>query len=382
MAFLYQKNKTRFGIKDLAKDIDMRMLYRSGLNIYPTDFCNRRCGFCKLTGILTTSKNRADMSMKDIDTIIDFCKRSNIHWLRILGGEPSQHPQIVNLIGRIYEKGLRVAIIFTNGIFDNDELIKCVLRHNITVNMNYFPREEYKNGQWNLVQENMRKIFLGRDNLKQKVGQGRIKDRGSILSITFYKPNQEYRYIIDACLKYGVGYIRWAASHSSITQENMHLNWRNFKEMVPLMVNFVRDAVKAGIFTSVECGLVPCILTKEDYHFLLRFADNFTFKCEPKIDVFPDLSVHYCMGMPIVSRITENNTLSQIILEQALIAEYFRRRPRSKGCLKCEWWQSKICQGYCLQYKYDKDNPQDYKLLSGLKWLEERMQGIDRKIDA
>ncbi len=361
-------------VKELLKDIDTRSLRRSSLNIYPTDYCNRRCPFCKLTGVLTTQEDRDDMTMEDINTIIDFCKRSGVNQIRILGGEPSHHPQIVDLIERVYERGLSVGIIFTNGIFDNDKLIKCILRHSIPINMNYFPKDEYQDGQLELVHENMRRLFLESVDLKGMVGQKLIKDRNFVFSITFYKPHQEYQYIIDACLKYGVDSIRWAASHSSITQENRHVHWGLLRQMVPLMVNFVRDAIKAGISTCVECGLVPCVLTRQEYYFLSRFVVDFRFRCEPILDVFPDLSVHYCMGMPIVSRITEENTLSQILLEQMIISEHFRRRPRTQACLRCEWWQAKICQGYCLQYKYDKDSPEDRKLLAGLEWIEQRKQ--------
>lgn len=362
--------------KELIKDMDTRRLRRLSLNIYPTDYCNRRCAFCKLTGVLTTQEDRNDMTMEDIDTIIDFSKRSGVNQLRILGGEPSHHPKIVDLIERVYERGLSVGIIFTNGIFDNDELIKCILRHHIPVNMNYFPKDEYKDRQLELVHENMRRLFFENSDLKGMVGQKLIKDRNFTLSITFYKPEQEYQYIIDACLKYRVDSIRWAASHSSTTQENRHVHFGLLKAMVPLMVNFVRDAIKKGISNCVECGLVPCLLTKQEYRFLSRFTDGFIFRCEPILDVFPDLSVHYCMGMPIVSRITKENTLSQILLEQMIISEHFRRRPRTEACLKCAWWQAKICQGYCLQYKYDKDNPQDRKLLAGLKWIEDRKQKL------
>lgn len=358
--------------KKLIKDIDVRRLRRSSLNIYPTDYCNRRCPFCKLTGVLTTQENRVDMTMKDVDRIINFCKRSRVSQIRILGGEPSHHPQIVDLIERIFEKSLSVGIIFTNGIFDNDELIKCILRHHIPVNMNCFPKDEYKDGQLELVHENMRQLFLESADLKGMVGPKLVRTNNATLSITFYKPGQEYQYIIDTCLKYKVDSIRWAVSHSSLTQENRHIHFGLLREMVPLMLNFVKDAIKTGISTCVECGLVPCILSKEEYGFFSRFVNGFTFTCEPILDVFPDLSVHYCMGMPIVSRITQNNTLSQILLEQTIISEHFRKRPRSKACLKCEWWQKKICQGYCLQYKYDKDNPQDRKLLAGLEWIENR----------
>lgn len=358
--------------KELLKDIDARRLRRSSLNIYPTDYCNRRCPFCKLTGVLTTQEDRNDMAMEDVDEIINFCKRSGVNEIRILGGEPSQHPQIVDLIEKVYKRGLSVGAIFTNGIFDNAELIKCILRHGIPVNMNYFPKDEYKDGQLEFVHENMRRLFLESVDLKGMVGQKLIKTNNGTLSITFYKPGQEYQYIIDTCLKYKVDSIRWAASHSSITQQNRHVHWGLLRQMVPLMLNFVRDATKAGISTCVECGLVPCILSKEEYGFFSRFVAGFRFTCEPILDVFPDLSVHYCMGMPIVSRITKENTLSQILLEQTIISEHFRRRLRSKACFKCEWRQNKLCQGYCLQYKYDKHNPQDRKLLAGLEWIERR----------
>jgi len=358
--------------KKFLKDIDTRSLRRKSLNIYPTDYCNRRCPFCKLTGVLTTQENRNDMTMKDIDTIIDFSKRSGVNQIRILGGEPSQHPQIVDLIEKVYERGLYVGVIFTNGIFDNDKLIKCILEHGIPINMNYFPKDEYKDGQLALVHENMRRLFLENSRKKEMVGQKLIEDNGGTLSITFYKPEQEYQYIIDACLKYGVDSIRWAAAHSSTTQENRHVHFGLLRQMVPLMLNFAKDAIKAGIWTCVECGLVPCILSKEEYRFFSRVTEGFNFRCEPILDVFPDLSVHYCMGMPIISRITKRNTLSQILLEQMLISEHFRSRPRTAACLKCEWWQNKLCQGYCLQYKYDKDNPQDRKLLAGLDWVERR----------
>lgn len=358
--------------KKILKDIDLPRLRRTSLNIYPTDYCNRRCLFCKLTGVLTAQENRADMTMQDIDTIIDFCKRSGVNQLRILGGEPAHHPQIVDLIERIYERGMFVGIIFTNGIFDNDELIKCVLRHHIAINMNCFPKDEYENGQLELVQENMSRLFLEVVDSKGVVGQKLIKSNNGALSVTFYKPGQPYQYIIDTCLKYKVDSIRWAVSHSSITQENKHVYWDLFRRMIPLILNFVRDAAKAGISNYLECVLVPCMFSTREYSLLSRFVNNFKFTCEPILDVFPDLSVHYCMGMPIVSWITKKNTLNQIFLEQAVISEYFRRRLRNKSCLKCEWRQKKLCQGYCLQYKYDKDNPQDRKLLAGLEWIERR----------
>lgn len=100
-----------------------------------------------------------------------------------------------------------MGIIFTNGIFDNDRLIKCILRHRIPVNLNYFPKEEYKNGQFKLVHENMDRLFLEKSVLK-RVHRNKPVEDVAAFSITFYKPDQQYQYIIGACQKYKVGLIR------------------------------------------------------------------------------------------------------------------------------------------------------------------------------
>ena len=346
-------------------------LTRSWLNIYPTDYCNRRCSFCKLLGVLTEQRDRRDMTPADIDKIIDFCRRSGISDIRILGGEPSCHPGIVELMARVFERGLAVSIFFTNATFENDRLIDCLLRHDITVNVNYFPADQYEEGQRDLVHANMSRLFVpgAYDGM---VGRELTLNKGA-LSITFYRPDQEYQYIIEAAVKYGVGAIRWAVSECSTTMENEHVRFAMLKEMVPVIVDFDRDATLAGVSTAIECSLVPCVFTRKQLHFLTKFTHNFfPFTCAPVLDVFPDLSVHYCMGMPIVSWITDTNTVQDILVEQMQKSECFRMRPRSEACAECEWWRNRLCQGYCLQYKYDMDNPADRELLNGFDWMRDR----------
>jgi radical SAM protein with 4Fe4S-binding SPASM domain len=151
------------------------------------------------------------------------------------------------------------------------------------------------------------------------------------------------------------------------------VSWRQAKDIVPAVVGFVKLAAKNGISTVLECPVAPCLFTKRQLRFLAQFVADFNiFRCYPMLDVLPDLSVHYCMGMPIMSRITPEITAGDIYLQQADIAEHFRKRPRAKECLCCEWWTQKLCQGYCLQDRYNSRNPKDRKLLAGIQWLKER----------
>ena len=339
------------------------IFHTHSLNIYPTDYCNKRCCFCKLKEILTTKENSNEMKIDDLDKIIDFAKRSKISKLRILGGEPSHHSQIVEFIERIYEKGLSVPMIFTNGLFENDKLIKCILEHHIKVNLNYL--SIYTNEESKLVNKNIKKI----------VGRDKRNSSAFYLSITFYRPDQDYKYIIDTCMRYNIRAIRWALSEKSMLGGNMHVTWQELRTMVPLILKFVKELINLNIYNEIECNLItPCVLTTRELTFFRKYTSGFGyFKCLPILDIFPDLTVHYCMGMPIINNITAKNTIQEMFFVQMLASEYFRKKPIAQKCLECKWRQNRSCQGFCLQFKYDENNSRDRKLLNeGLEWLNNR----------
>ena len=74
------------------------------------------------------------------------------------------------------------------------------------------------------------------------------------------------------------------------------------------------------------------------------------------------------MGMPIVSYISETNTLKDILIDQLFRSQPLRSRLRARECKKCELWINQQCQGYCLRYKC---KPEDYRkggILNGREW--------------
>lgn len=352
-----------------GKYLESILLGRQLLNVYPTDYCNQRCVFCKMTGLLGDERTRRDMSLADLRRVISFCKRSGIQGMRILGGEPSNHPLINAIIDEIYASGMYVAIFFTNGLFDNRRLIDQLVRRAIPVNFHYFPRHEYASrAQYAVATGNLKRLFTRDD--QRRVGTRFLPSAVRSMSIIFYQPGQDYDYILKAGRRYGVDEITWSLAHSSIRGDNRHVRWEQIKAMVPTMMRFIRDAAAAGMETSLECPLTPCVFSRGQLRYLRRFVKDLSFRCEPILDVFPDLTVHYCMGMPIVSRITPTNTARDILLEQLRRSEPIRSRPRSRACLSCEWREKGYCQGYCLQYKYDLNDKGDRVLLNGLDWYE------------
>ena len=357
------------GQRMLTSDIKQRFLNsfsRRSLNVYPTDYCNYRCVFCKVRGICSSRRHRHEMNGDAFKKLIAFCKRSRIQTLRILGGEPTQHPRLVPMIEQIYREGMSVGIIFTNGIFNNDKLVNLIKLRRIAVNFHYMPPEEYTRDERKLVLQNLRFLFAG----GQK-DQEPLDTDMRCMSIIFYKKNQNYRYMLDAAREYKVAEISWAFAHPSLLKNNRHIRWRNIKSVLPAALDFVREAAAMGIRTPMECPVTPCIFSPQQLRFARKFIADLSFTCEPILDVFPDLSVHYCMGLPVVSYINDINTLKDIHIDQLFRSQPLRSRMRSPACGICAWWKSKQCQGYCLQYKCRAGDFRPGGILNGLEWKKE-----------
>ncbi|MCF8093961.1 MAG: radical SAM protein [Desulfobacteraceae bacterium] len=80
------------------------------IQFYPTLRCNYSCDFCFNRQLPDTQ----DITIQGFEKLASVCRRSGIGHIDILGGEPTLHPHIEELIGIISENGL-MTTISTNG---------------------------------------------------------------------------------------------------------------------------------------------------------------------------------------------------------------------------------------------------------------------------
>ena len=79
-----------------------------------TNFCNLRCPTC-----YATSGEGDFLSMKKIEEMMDFLLDSEYgegEILQISGGEPTMHPQIIEIIKLARQKGVKYVLLNTNGL--------------------------------------------------------------------------------------------------------------------------------------------------------------------------------------------------------------------------------------------------------------------------
>lgn len=323
---------------------------RDAINVFITKNCQRRCSYCGINEVFDSEGGDNDIDLENYEIILNYCEKSNIKKIRILGAEPTQHKRIVEIIKYTYMRGFIVSSFFTNGIFDNNELIECLYRLKIPVVMNYFRRSELKNDEYKLIRNNMKRLFSDQLN-NGLVGKKFAYNPGG-LSITFTGPEDEFDYIIQAAVEHNIHSIRMSPAHPSRLRKNKYVDLTRLKSMKELFINFIAKCAQNRIRVILECVLVPCIFTRAELDFIQMFLiKTHMFRCFPLLDVYPDLKVRYCFGLPIESNLLDYRTFEEIFDEQLRESIPFRLKLAQKECKDCQWWQHALCQGYCLNAK-------------------------------
>ena len=67
------------------------------MNLIITDWCNRACPYCfarEKVGLLGSDAPTRFLSLPDLEFYLEFLVRSGLRELKLLGGEPTLHPQL------------------------------------------------------------------------------------------------------------------------------------------------------------------------------------------------------------------------------------------------------------------------------------------------
>ncbi|MBU0703105.1 MAG: radical SAM protein, partial [Chloroflexi bacterium] len=91
-------------------------------NLAVSAVCNQRCPYCFTSDHLNGDRaNGGFLAVGDFDARLDFLDRSDIDQARLLGGEPTLHPQFPELVERARARGKRI-VVFTNGLMPEGSL--------------------------------------------------------------------------------------------------------------------------------------------------------------------------------------------------------------------------------------------------------------------
>ena len=321
------------------------------INIFVTYRCNLVCPYCFARGLARAYPT--DMTPDSFDTLLGWMKTARLQAAAFIGGEPTLHPHLADMIERTTAAGIP-AVLFTNGLFPAplaERLAGAV--SNFVVNYN--DPSLYTPAQSALLHANL----------------SLLSDLGA--RITFSKNFSdglcEYGYLLEGVERYGVRAVRYDISRPDAEAANEHLSLEQASGMASHIVGFVRACEERGVRTGLDCCLCLCDLPEPDRRYLERVSMKFRGICHPSIDVHPDLGASYCLPLhdvrvPDVTAFEGEQALMGHFAEITRPIRFSGSEARCGGCAEFK----RHCQGGCMaltRTHVADANPSPHILLPG-----------------
>lgn len=325
------------------------------MNILLTNQCNRRCAYCFAQERVSFTATQATpqpappiISRANFARAISFARRSRLPVVGILGGEPSLHPQMTDLLADAWLAGVRTKV-FTNGMWRDDQ-IEAIGRCNaaalrnldIVVNVNEPsrtpPHEERA----------QRELF-------ERLG------RNCSLSFNVSRPEFESAFLVDLIEKYSLRRsIRVGVAQPLAQMPNEHVDIADYHTMAPAVLRLALRCDSRDIRLGFDCGFTLCMFTTEQLGQLMLAGARVRSSCGPALDVGTDLSVWACFPL---STFTKGVSLNDFD-DARQLSRFFRQEFEplfSAGaldkCIDCRHRRRRQCTGGCAAHVYRRLNP-------------------------
>ena len=220
-------------------------------NLLITDRCNRRCSFCfaqSRVGRKERGKQSSNMSRENIRKVMKFQLSSGDPQLRLLGGEPTLHPEFIEIVEEALGEGFHIHI-FTNGIMKKEiaDFLSEIFDEKISILCNVSPQ----------AADSKRKIERRSYALRQL---GKVVQVG----ITLTSPQFDYQYLLGYIKKYKLKKrIRIGIAQPIVGQDNEFLKPAEYREAGKAIVNMAKECIKEDIMIGFDCGLTLCMFNEE-----------------------------------------------------------------------------------------------------------------------
>jgi uncharacterized radical SAM superfamily Fe-S cluster-containing enzyme len=313
------------------------------MNILLNNYCNLDCNYCFANEIL--DKDKEKMTLDNFRWLLGLLERSNNKEVRLIGGEPTLHPNFTDFV---LEAGKNTSInkilIFTNGTYPEryNYLFDVISKNNqVSLLINFNHKNDINSKKYNQIMNNIQILSNLPINLT--------------LGINFYKKDQDYDYIINTAKKYNCNKIRWSlVVPNNKKKKNQNLK-KYFRNHIPNIINFITDCKVNNIDPHVDCNNFPICLLDNNELRKLAMIDEHSLKtsiCNPVIDVQPNMEAMRCFIMNNYKvNIKQFNNLQDIEkhFKDSIDSQYLNK-PLFNECENCASFQLNNKSCTCLAY--------------------------------
>lgn len=301
-------------------------------NLSITLECNRQCSYCFARTVpVRENKMRRETFL---DTLA-FLGRSGIPEVRLLGGEPSLHPDFLWFVERSIERRFKV-VIFSNGVFTSR--IAATL-------------ERFQSKDLQLIINVNRPGSQSVKESQSQAGAWRRLAGLCMLGFNIHRPNPDLDFLLDLTEKHKLRRsIRLGLAHPCLDGTNDYLSPKHYAQVGKRIHEFHDRARGRNIHIEFDCGFVPCMFPAEFLTTLSAHAGAFVSGCGPIPDIMPDGTATHCYPLASMSRSSletgERSAGLKRKLEHSL--QLYRRLGIYQECLQCPLKKGGMCSGGCL----------------------------------
>ena len=337
-------------------------------NVILTHACNKGCSYCfarETRDSHVTVGACADdvhMSMEMFSSILDKhvanLPPGRAGQVKLLGGEPTQHPKFDEILALCYERNIEVTLI-SNFLFSKEKR-DIILKYLEARPMHFLinSTELDQKNRMEIFKENYNEIykFLYARNAEDNMSCGLTLDQD--VGIEYYINYIDY--LKDNLI--AIEHMRVSLSFTGDTDKKNQFFFINNTKLGDSLVFITKKLLDANIPANLDCINFPCMYeSKEESKFVKKFlagSDKYICGTGPgPTDYMPDGTAIYCY--PNANTVVDATRLkSDTAVQESLRMKYQIARATlvlPDACQECNARKAGQCDGPCLGFfSYDK----------------------------
>jgi radical SAM protein with 4Fe4S-binding SPASM domain len=276
--------------------------------------------------------------MDSFEAQLAFLDRSGIVEARLLGGEPTLHPDFIQIVEMALARGKRI-VVFTNGLMPPktlDYLASIPAEMcNVLVNMSSLPT----------AGSITYRAKTNRLNVLKTLGQRAIP------GFTIHDINTPLTLLPDIITETNCRRsIRLGLAHPSLGKKNRYLHPKQYRTAAIKIIELAEQASASSIKLEFDCGFVRCMFSDEEMETLHRCGSTPEWHCSPILDI--DLNGNALHCFPLAEQYQEmihtSSKAGNIRDTLSSRTEPFRTAGIYQECSTCPLKQQGSCSGGCL----------------------------------
>jgi len=303
-------------------------------NVMLTDYCNQNCSYCFAKKMMDEGKG--NISTGNFLRAIEFIVKSGEKKIGLIGGEPTLHPDFLELLGYVLGK-VKTTLLFTNGIIEKDISKKLgdVDGEGFSVLLNLNGKSAYSSRQLELVEHTLQ--CLG-----EKVSLG----------YNIHTTEFDLNFHLEMIMKYGLSKELRVGLASPIAGKGVKDFFQPSDDtrVGKTLIKNAEMLEENDVLLALDCGFYMCMFTAEQLGILTEKTTGFQSICNPILDIDLDLNVHRCfpitgVAMKKLVDFKDTESVRNDFLERFEALKILGNEGR---CLTCKYMKRKQCRGWCL----------------------------------